>query len=116
MYFGIFTFLFKAVINEDTQGNVRQLQAEVKKLKEQLALLTLGQSVQDTSLSTGNSNFPILFSQKVIIFREIFLNTSSNYFVFLLLKETISTYLEYKNNILLKQSFSECQNNTGHTK
>uniref|UniRef100_A0A3Q1C3K9 Kinesin motor domain-containing protein n=1 Tax=Amphiprion ocellaris TaxID=80972 RepID=A0A3Q1C3K9_AMPOC len=26
----------KAVINEDTQGNVRQLQAEVKKLKEQL--------------------------------------------------------------------------------
>ncbi|XP_071353641.1 kinesin-like protein KIF15 [Trachinotus anak] len=28
----------KAVINEDTQGNVRQLQAEVKKLKEQLAL------------------------------------------------------------------------------
>ncbi|TKS86576.1 Kinesin-like protein KIF15-A [Collichthys lucidus] len=27
----------KAVINEDTQGNVRQLQAEVKKLKEQLA-------------------------------------------------------------------------------
>ncbi|KAK7904386.1 hypothetical protein WMY93_016993 [Mugilogobius chulae] len=28
----------KAVINEDTQGNVRQLQAEVKKLKEQLAM------------------------------------------------------------------------------
>ncbi|XP_019132634.2 kinesin-like protein KIF15 isoform X2 [Larimichthys crocea] len=28
----------KAIINEDTQGNVRQLQAEVKKLKEQLAL------------------------------------------------------------------------------
>ncbi|KAM4625881.1 kinesin-like protein KIF15 [Polymixia lowei] len=27
----------KAMINEDTQGNVRQLQAEVKKLKEQLA-------------------------------------------------------------------------------
>ncbi|XP_014863192.1 PREDICTED: kinesin-like protein KIF15 isoform X2 [Poecilia mexicana] len=27
----------KAVINEDTQGNVKQLQAEVKKLKEQLA-------------------------------------------------------------------------------
>ena len=25
------------MINEDTQGNVRQLQAEVKKLKEQLA-------------------------------------------------------------------------------
>ncbi|KAI5611764.1 kinesin-like protein KIF15, partial [Silurus asotus] len=28
----------KAMINEDTQGNVKQLQAEVKKLKEQLAL------------------------------------------------------------------------------
>ncbi|XP_058242666.1 kinesin-like protein KIF15-A [Hemibagrus wyckioides] len=28
----------KAMINEDTHGNVRQLQAEVKKLKEQLAL------------------------------------------------------------------------------
>ncbi|XP_072314435.1 kinesin-like protein KIF15 [Eucyclogobius newberryi] len=28
----------KAVINEDTQGNVRQLQAEVKKLKEQLVM------------------------------------------------------------------------------
>ncbi|XP_072859627.2 kinesin-like protein KIF15 isoform X1 [Pogona vitticeps] len=42
----------KAVINEDTQGNVKQLQAEVKKLKEQLALLALGQSVHDTSLST----------------------------------------------------------------
>uniref|UniRef100_A0A671WCY4 Kinesin family member 15 n=1 Tax=Sparus aurata TaxID=8175 RepID=A0A671WCY4_SPAAU len=27
----------KAIINEDTQGNVKQLQAEVKKLKEQLA-------------------------------------------------------------------------------
>lgn len=27
----------QAVINEDTQGNVKQLQAEVKKLKEQLA-------------------------------------------------------------------------------
>ncbi|MED6257343.1 hypothetical protein ATANTOWER_019517 [Ataeniobius toweri] len=34
----------KAVINEDTQGNVKQLQAEVKKLKEQLAqaLTSLG--------------------------------------------------------------------------
>ncbi|XP_050793838.1 kinesin-like protein KIF15 [Gopherus flavomarginatus] len=41
----------KAVINEDTQGNVSQLQAEVKKLKEQLAQLTLGQSTQDISMS-----------------------------------------------------------------
>ncbi|XP_066483811.1 kinesin-like protein KIF15 [Tiliqua scincoides] len=40
----------KAVINEDTQGNVKQLQSEVKKLKEQLALLTSGKSVHDVSL------------------------------------------------------------------
>ncbi|XP_068944432.1 kinesin-like protein KIF15 [Petaurus breviceps papuanus] len=31
----------KAVVNEDTQGNVSQLQAEVKKLKEQLAKLAV---------------------------------------------------------------------------
>ncbi|XP_042329319.1 LOW QUALITY PROTEIN: kinesin-like protein KIF15 [Sceloporus undulatus] len=43
----------KAVINEDTQGNVRQLQSEVKKLKEQLALLTAGQSVYDASHPAG---------------------------------------------------------------
>uniref|UniRef100_A0A8D2PEM0 Kinesin family member 15 n=1 Tax=Zosterops lateralis melanops TaxID=1220523 RepID=A0A8D2PEM0_ZOSLA len=35
----------KAVVNEDTQGNVNQLQAEVKKLKEQLAQLTSVPSV-----------------------------------------------------------------------
>uniref|UniRef100_A0A8C3SQK5 Kinesin family member 15 n=1 Tax=Chelydra serpentina TaxID=8475 RepID=A0A8C3SQK5_CHESE len=46
----------KAVINEDTQGNVSQLQAEVKKLKEQLAQLTLGQSTQDISISRGRRN------------------------------------------------------------
>uniref|UniRef100_A0A452HW12 Kinesin motor domain-containing protein n=1 Tax=Gopherus agassizii TaxID=38772 RepID=A0A452HW12_9SAUR len=46
----------KAVINEDTQGNVSQLQAEVKKLKEQLAQLTLGQSTQDISMSRGQEN------------------------------------------------------------
>ncbi|XP_053116925.1 kinesin-like protein KIF15 isoform X2 [Hemicordylus capensis] len=43
----------KAVINEDTQGNVRQLQSEVKKLKEQLALLTSGKSVHDVSLPSA---------------------------------------------------------------
>ncbi|KAM7403058.1 hypothetical protein PAMA_003808 [Pampus argenteus] len=35
----------KAIINEDTQGNVRQLQAEVKKLKEQLAQALVSQRV-----------------------------------------------------------------------
>ncbi|XP_044023703.1 kinesin-like protein KIF15-A isoform X2 [Siniperca chuatsi] len=35
----------KAIINEDTQGNMRQLQAEVKKLKEQLAQALASQAV-----------------------------------------------------------------------
>ncbi|XP_061442512.1 kinesin-like protein KIF15 isoform X2 [Rhineura floridana] len=43
----------KAVINEDTQGNVRQLQSELKKLKEQLALLISGQSVHEVSPSAA---------------------------------------------------------------
>uniref|UniRef100_A0A8B9GPX6 Kinesin family member 15 n=1 Tax=Amazona collaria TaxID=241587 RepID=A0A8B9GPX6_9PSIT len=43
----------KAVVNEDTQGNVRQLQAEVKKLKEQLAQLTSVPSMRDISVSQG---------------------------------------------------------------
>ncbi|XP_077034189.1 kinesin-like protein KIF15 [Agelaius phoeniceus] len=41
----------KAVVNEDTQGNVNQLQAEVKKLKEQLAKLTSVPSVCSISVS-----------------------------------------------------------------
>ncbi|NXY03993.1 KIF15 protein, partial [Pteruthius melanotis] len=41
----------KAVVNEDTQGNVSQLQAEVKKLKEQLAQLTSVPSVRSISVS-----------------------------------------------------------------
>ncbi|XP_064300136.1 kinesin-like protein KIF15 isoform X2 [Phalacrocorax carbo] len=43
----------KAVVNEDTQGNVSQLQAEVKKLKEQLAHLTSVPSMHDISVSEG---------------------------------------------------------------
>uniref|UniRef100_A0ACB8FU11 Uncharacterized protein n=1 Tax=Sphaerodactylus townsendi TaxID=933632 RepID=A0ACB8FU11_9SAUR len=43
----------KAVVNEDTQGNVKQLQTELKKLKEQLALLTSGRSLHDVSLPIG---------------------------------------------------------------
>lgn len=34
------------MINEDTHGNVKQLQAEVKKLKEQLALATRHNSTE----------------------------------------------------------------------
>ncbi|XP_055087286.1 kinesin-like protein KIF15-B [Periophthalmus magnuspinnatus] len=48
----------KAIINEDTQGNVRQLQAEVKKLKEQLTLaLALGDSQRD--VAPGGPEVPI---------------------------------------------------------
>uniref|UniRef100_A0A8C8APW1 Kinesin family member 15 n=1 Tax=Otus sunia TaxID=257818 RepID=A0A8C8APW1_9STRI len=43
----------KAVVNEDTQGNVSQLQAEVKKLKEQLAKLNSVMYVRDISVSQG---------------------------------------------------------------
>ncbi|KAM7070780.1 kinesin-like protein KIF15 [Acridotheres tristis] len=41
----------KAVVNEDTQGDVSQLQAEVKKLKDQLARLTSVPSVCSISVS-----------------------------------------------------------------
>ncbi|NWI17908.1 KIF15 protein, partial [Crypturellus soui] len=44
----------KAIVNEDTQGNVSQLQAEVKKLKEQLAQLTSVPSVSGISVSQGS--------------------------------------------------------------
>ncbi|NXT38868.1 KIF15 protein, partial [Pelecanoides urinatrix] len=43
----------KAVVNEDTQGDVSQLQAEVKKLKEQLAKLTSVPFMHDISVSQG---------------------------------------------------------------
>ncbi|KAK2520351.1 hypothetical protein Q9966_013498 [Columba livia] len=43
----------KAVVNEDTQGNVSQLQAEVKKLKDQLAQLTSVPSMRHVSVSQG---------------------------------------------------------------
>ncbi|KAM9477578.1 kinesin-like protein KIF15 isoform 2-T2 [Clarias gariepinus] len=42
----------RAMINEDTQGNVKQLQAEVKKLKEQLAL-ALSTRHNSTELAPG---------------------------------------------------------------
>lgn len=48
-------YLRKAVVNEDTQGNVNQLQAEVKKLKEQLAQLTSVPSMRDISVAQGTS-------------------------------------------------------------
>lgn len=41
------------MVNEDTQGNVSQLQAEVKRLKEQLAQLTVGQILPESFLTRG---------------------------------------------------------------
>uniref|UniRef100_A0A672IGW1 Kinesin family member 15 n=1 Tax=Salarias fasciatus TaxID=181472 RepID=A0A672IGW1_SALFA len=52
----------KAVINEDTQGNVRQLQAEVKKLKEQLAHAMASQGVD-----CGRNVEEIFFQFKLIL-------------------------------------------------
>ncbi|XP_010214759.1 PREDICTED: kinesin-like protein KIF15 [Tinamus guttatus] len=46
----------KAVVNEDTQGNVSQLQAEVKKLKEQLAQLTSVPSISGICVSQEKKN------------------------------------------------------------
>lgn len=45
--------LEQAVVNEDTQGNVTQLQAEVKRLKEQLAQLTSGQMLPESLHTVG---------------------------------------------------------------
>uniref|UniRef100_A0A8C9ZB98 Kinesin family member 15 n=1 Tax=Sander lucioperca TaxID=283035 RepID=A0A8C9ZB98_SANLU len=50
----------KAIINEDTQGNVRQLQAEVKKLKEQLAQALTSQAVDYArDVAPGGPQLPI---------------------------------------------------------
>ena len=59
VWLSILLMLFKkileqAVVNEDTQGNVTQLQAEVKRLKEQLAQLTAGQ-IPPESFRTGGT-------------------------------------------------------------
>uniref|UniRef100_A0AAQ5XES0 Kinesin motor domain-containing protein n=1 Tax=Amphiprion ocellaris TaxID=80972 RepID=A0AAQ5XES0_AMPOC len=50
----------KAVINEDTQGNVRQLQAEVKKLKEQLAQVLAAQGMDcGRDIAPGGPELPM---------------------------------------------------------
>lgn len=46
----------QAVVNEDTQGNVSQLQAEVKRLKDQLAQFTSGQLLPEGFLTKGEMN------------------------------------------------------------
>ncbi|KAM9355767.1 kinesin-like protein KIF15 isoform 2-T2 [Pholidichthys leucotaenia] len=53
------TFLLRAVINEDMQGNVRQLQAEVKKLKEQLAQALACQGDEGKHVASGGPAPPM---------------------------------------------------------
>ncbi|XP_034531581.1 kinesin-like protein KIF15-A [Notolabrus celidotus] len=51
----------KAIINEDTQGNVRQLQAEVKKLKEQLAQVLASQGADyGRDMAPGGPEIPMV--------------------------------------------------------
>ncbi|XP_063160102.1 kinesin-like protein KIF15 [Candoia aspera] len=66
----------KAVVNEDTQGNVKQLQSEVRKLKEQLALLTSGHSVNDISSAAtivhnvGNTDYMNHFFEAMLFLEK----------------------------------------------
>ncbi|XP_028993905.1 kinesin-like protein KIF15-B [Betta splendens] len=67
----------KAIINEDTQGNVKQLQAEVKKLKEQLAQALASQAVDyQGNLAPGGPNLPLDPSLEVhydVLYKKKFL-------------------------------------------
>ncbi|GAB5567979.1 kinesin-like protein KIF15 isoform X1 [Prionailurus iriomotensis] len=61
-----------AVVNEDTQGNVSQLQAEVKRLKEQLAQLTSGQLLPESFLTKGKdeTNYMKYFQEAMLFFKK----------------------------------------------
>uniref|UniRef100_A0A803XSP3 Kinesin family member 15 n=1 Tax=Meleagris gallopavo TaxID=9103 RepID=A0A803XSP3_MELGA len=64
-------FAQRAVVNEDTQGNVSQLQAEVKKLKEQLAQLTSVPSMHDISVSQEkNTNYINNFIEAMLFWEK----------------------------------------------
>lgn len=62
----------KAVVNEDTQGNVSQLQAEVKRLKEQLAQLSSGQIPPESFLSRDKdeTNYVKYFQEAMLFFKK----------------------------------------------
>uniref|UniRef100_A0A672ZNQ4 Kinesin family member 15 n=1 Tax=Sphaeramia orbicularis TaxID=375764 RepID=A0A672ZNQ4_9TELE len=64
----------KAIINEDTQGNVRQLQAEVKKLKEQLAQALASQTLdsgRDASIEIQhNASYKAKFMAAVRLWKR----------------------------------------------
>uniref|UniRef100_A0A7N5JHK8 Kinesin family member 15 n=1 Tax=Ailuropoda melanoleuca TaxID=9646 RepID=A0A7N5JHK8_AILME len=61
-----------AVVNEDTQGNVSQLQAEVKRLKEQLAQLTSGQLLPESFLTKDRdeTNYMKYFQEAMLFFKK----------------------------------------------
>nr|XP_020019412.1 kinesin-like protein KIF15 [Castor canadensis] len=62
----------KAVVNEDTQGNVIQLQAEVKRLREQLAQLTSGQILLGSFLTKDKEKMNYLehFLEAMLFFKK----------------------------------------------
>ncbi|XP_071068113.1 kinesin-like protein KIF15 isoform X3 [Dasypus novemcinctus] len=62
----------KAVVNEDTQGNVSQLQAEVKRLKEQLAQLTSGQILPESFQTRDKENISYMdyFREAMLFFKK----------------------------------------------
>uniref|UniRef100_A0A8B9XKK3 Kinesin-like protein KIF15 n=1 Tax=Bos mutus grunniens TaxID=30521 RepID=A0A8B9XKK3_BOSMU len=62
----------KAVVNEDTQGNVTQLQAEVKRLKEQLAQLTAGQMLPESLriVDKDETNYIKYFREAMLFFKK----------------------------------------------
>ncbi|XP_037704775.1 kinesin-like protein KIF15 [Choloepus didactylus] len=62
----------KAVVNEDTQGNVSQLQAEVKRLKEQLAQLTSGQVLSESIQIRDNekASYMNYFREAMLFFKK----------------------------------------------
>ncbi|KAF7485524.1 Hypothetical predicted protein [Marmota monax] len=62
----------KAVVNEDTQGNVSQLQAEVKRLKEQLAQLTSGQTLPESLLTRDKekTDYMKYFQEAMVFFKK----------------------------------------------